>query len=74
MRYTYPVPSEIMAIAKELGPVDRDLCEAAAERLKKLAALETVLGPWVDMQSAENTRALYAASLAHYKIDPVIPD
>jgi len=66
--------SEIRAIAKELGPVDRDLCEAAADRLDGLAKLEAALRPWIEMQSGENARILYGVVLAHFGIDPVIPD
>lgn len=40
----YPAPSEIRAIAKQLGPVDQELCEAAAERLEELATLRDVVG------------------------------
>lgn len=44
MAHPYPAPSEIRAIAKDLGAVDQELCEAAADRLEELAALRDIVG------------------------------
>ena len=51
-----------------------DAAQFLEKRRKEAPGLDRALRQWVEMQSRENTAALYTAALRYFDISPVVPD